>query len=301
MLNTSTVTVHLMGGMANQMFQYAAGLALARRHAAELVLDTSWYRQDVPGRPFQLGHFGVGERVVSEPLARPRLRKWLSRHPALKATARVVGGGDLKVGWYRETSHHFDSAFFRLAPPCEIRGYFQSPLYFQGVEEDLRARFTNIPALSPEGARWAGVIRERPCSVAVHIRGGDYLTQGAGAALAPLPASYYGRTLRILGALLGRPLDVFVFTDDVDHARKVLPEGVRAEHVATPADRPWEDLYLMSLCHHNIIANSSFSWWGAWLGTFSDKTVLAPRQWFTAATMREKNICDLYPDTWILA
>ena len=296
----STVTVHLMGGMANQMFQYAAGLALARRTGSGLVLDTRWQATAPIEREHGLRAFALPDQVRATGRRPWQVPKALRRLPGV---SRMLGGAarhGLYVVTCREAVHHFDPEFFDLRPPCEIKGYFQSALYFEGVEAELRSRFEAIPMLSAPAAEWAARIRQTSQSIAVHVRGGDYLRQPKGAPLAPLNSSYYKQALRVMQGLLGQTAEVFVFTDDTRHAAQVLPAGMAVQMVETPADRPWEDMHLISLCAHAIIANSSFSWWGAWLNSREDKIVVAPRDWFTASSMRDKNSCDVYPAGWIL-
>jgi hypothetical protein len=97
-------------------------------------------------------------------------------------------------------------------------------------------------------------------------------------------------------------LTIFVFSDDPAAAEGVLDFVPAASlvHVRGDPERPWEDLALMTRCRHHVVANSSFSWWGAWLNPSPDKVVIAPRAWFTLAGLRQQNTCDLWPASWIL-
>jgi hypothetical protein len=288
----STITIRLMGGLANQMFQYAAALALAQRRGAELVVNTSSYRSAPPDRQYLLHAFSIPERVDAAPSTADRLPKWLGTSP--------VGRGLLGRTIYREPHFHFDPAVLDLPAPCELRGYFHTPLYFDGYEALIRARFANLPPLSASAIRWADEIAAAGPCVAVHLRGGDYKLQSGAAPLRPLDAAYYERALAAMDRLAGNPLPRFVFTDDPDFARALLPPGGRVRLVETPKDAPWEDLHLMSQCSHMIMANSSFSWWGAWLNNAEQKIIIAPRSWFTKPALRSKNVCDVFPESWLL-
>lgn len=288
----TTITIRLMGGLANQMFQYAAALALARRRGAELVVNTSSFRTAPADRQYLLHIFDIPERVDPEPTEAERLPKWLA----------ATGAGRSLLGRtvYREPHFHFDPAVLALPAPCELRGYFHSPLYFEGYEDLIRDRFTKFPPLSPAASRWRAQIAAAGPSIAVHVRGGDYKLQTGTAPLRPLDDAYYARALDVMDRLAGRRLPRFIFTDDVEHARHLLPAAPDMTIVDTPKDAPWEDLLLMSTCSNMVMANSSFSWWAAWLNNSEHNFIIAPRRWFTRDALRSKNTCDVFPDAWAL-
>lgn len=139
--------------------------------------------------------------------------------------------------------------------------------------------------------------------ISVHIRRGDYVQSAAAARVhGTLGADYYERSIRVMLAMLTAKPIVFVFSDDAIEAKRTMNflQGHEIIYVEGNTETPWEDLVLMSLCHHHVIANSSFSWWGAWLNPSQEKVVVAPRAWFTPAELRCRNVCDLCPPTWIL-
>jgi hypothetical protein len=138
--------------------------------------------------------------------------------------------------------------------------------------------------------------------VSVHVRRGDYLKPGTAEVHGILDEPYYRQAIGRIDAVLGREADIFVFSDDATAAERVLeflPKS-RLNHVSGDPARPWEDMALMARCRHHVIANSSFSWWGAWLNRSSEKVVIAPRAWFTANELKRVNTADLYPPGWIL-
>ncbi len=139
--------------------------------------------------------------------------------------------------------------------------------------------------------------------VSVHVRRGDYLNPGTTEFHGVLGEPYYREAVSRIGAALGNGADFFIFSDDPTAAGQVLnfvPKS-RLTHVCGDPERPWEDMALMARCQHHVTANSSFSWWGAWLNRSPDKLVVAPRTWFAPTELKKLNTADLYPPGWILA
>jgi hypothetical protein len=138
--------------------------------------------------------------------------------------------------------------------------------------------------------------------VSVHIRRGDYLNPGTAEFHGILGEPYYRQAIDRIEAALGEGIDFFIFSDDPAAAEQVLnfvPKP-RLNHVRGDPQRPWEDMALMARCRHHVTANSSFSWWGAWLNRSPDKVVVAPRAWFAPTELKKLNMTDLYPPGWIL-
>jgi hypothetical protein len=134
------------------------------------------------------------------------------------------------------------------------------------------------------------------------VRRGDYLNHGTAEFHGILGESYYREAIDRIDVALGEGADFFIFSDDPAAAEQVLnfmPRS-RLTHVYGDAERPWEDMALMARCRHHVTANSSFSWWGAWLNRSPDKIVVAPRAWFAPAELKKRNTADLYPPGWIL-
>jgi hypothetical protein len=137
--------------------------------------------------------------------------------------------------------------------------------------------------------------------VSLHLRRGDYLTPKNRAVFNLLAPDYYSRAIALLLERVGTPISVFVFSDQVDpiHDGGISEKVSAVVHASPNIDRPWEDMALMALCSSNIIANSSFSWWGAWLNQNRRKIVVAPRRWFAETAPRSFDIRDLFPPTWV--
>lgn len=286
------ITVRVIGGLGNQMFQYAAGFALSQRHGVTLRIDTSEF--DGYGTwPYLLDRLQVPEAVAKAPARGETAReRWVPRvFGKEREQPRPI---------YRQPFFHYDASFVDLTPPLRIEGYFQSARYFEGFEATIRERFQPAEALSPVSAAYAAEMAETSVPVSLHVRRGDYLRPDISAVHGTLSLDYYQRAVEIMSALHGDEVHFFLFSDDVDFVDANFRFCPRRTVVRGAAERPWEDLRLMSFCHHHVIANSSFSWWGAFLATDADQTVIAPRNWFTREKRIEMSMVDLYPDKWIL-
>jgi hypothetical protein len=302
------ITVSMLGGLGNQMFQYAAAKSLATRHGVSVAFDLSGYRTD-PLRSFLLDNLQIPEGaedgiVAAEPRSARRLAAVRWRNRAQRVSLRLGLGSLPQLSeTYAQPGFQFDPRFAELEAPVALFGYFQSERYFADISGKLREYFQPRCALSAAAQTAAEKIASSELPVSLHVRRGDYVTSEATARVhGALEASYYQKSLSLLQGIIGREITIFVFSDDAAEAERVLSFVPEANLVPVRGDphRPWEDLALMARCRHHVIANSSFSWWGAWLNPSVDKIVVAPRQWFSAEMLRHYNTCDLYPESWIL-
>jgi glycosyl transferase family 11 len=265
-----TVVAKIVGGIGNQLFCYAAARRLALENDAALCLDLNFFRSDVHyGREYRLDSFALPpHRVVRTRRALPRwvdLRVWRLQRKA--AQAGLLPGRD----WLIEAVPGvFDPRLLRarVTRTTVTDGYWQDERYFADVEKTLRAELVFRPEvgahLRETAARIAGCN-----SVAVHCR----RMYDAAA----LPAHYYSKAIEALATRVPAP-EFFCFGDDPRWLVEQLPRGLRCTVVHDPGPRgEMSDLRLMSGCRHFIIANSTFSWWGAWLGAEPGKIVMAPR------------------------
>jgi glycosyl transferase family 11 len=300
------ITVSLIGGLGNQMFQYAAGKALAERHRVPLALDISGFR-DYPLRAFLLDRLRVPEATSIVP-AEPRKpnQKNFARARWKARIDRVFGKAGLpKLGQspneYREPHFHYDPVFECLGPQTAIFGYFQSERYFSSIADSLRDWFSPRQPLSEGATAALAQIQLSRLPVSVHVRRGDYLNPSTMEVHGILGSPYYRAAIDRIESALGSKVDYFVFSDDAAAAEQVLDflPTSRFNHVRGDPKHPWEDMTLMSRCRHHVIANSSFSWWGAWLNSSPEKVVIAPRAWFTQTGLRLRDTCDLYPPDWV--
>ena len=268
-----------MGGLGNQMFQAAAGLALARRLGTELIIDTSYYAKDRGERGFALDVFPlVGAGLAS-----------VTRHSRAWTKLRNLIALPGAIATYREPDRGYDPAFEGLTAPVRLDGYFQSERYFAAAADAIRAAF-EVPR--PADLVSLQIVAGGPFGV-LHVRRGDYLTAANLALFVSLAPEYYARALD----RLPEDLPVVVLSDDVqwahDHInarQKLFFPGLEGTRSAL------DDLWLMSRASHHIIANSSFSWWGAWLGEPKAGETIAPLHWFKD---NAKSTDDLLPSRWL--
>jgi Glycosyl transferase family 11 len=301
------ITVSLIGGLGNQMFQYAAGKALAERHGVPLALDISGFR-DYALRPFLLDRLLVPEAVAPmrvEPAERSKENfaraKWKARIDRLLGKAGLPKLAS-SPNEYREPHFHYDPAFETLGPRISLFGYFQSERYFNAIAQNLRGWLAPREPLGDAAAAALKRIETSRLPVSVHVRRGDYLKPGTHEVHGVLGESFYRQVFERLESMIGQQAELFIFSDDPAAAEQVLGfiPGPRLNHVRGDPERPWEDMALMARCRHHVIANSSFSWWGAWLNPSPDKIVVAPRAWFVATELSRRNTSDLYPAGWTL-
>jgi len=283
------ITTTIKGGLGNQMFQYAAGYALSRRLGVAMQLDLSFYDKQYK-RKFELAELCIDFEISSSASSDSRSQKarfWHKRGAIMEKS-------------YVEPSASYDVSFEALKSPCLIDGYFQSELYFGSYRKDIIRQYRAKGKITERNKAYLARIKSSTCSIAVHLRRGDYLEQKIASVHGVLTDKYYENAIKILSSMVGADHELFIFTDDPLFARDKWGADKSVVIVEGNDDCPINDIYLMSACHHNIIANSSFSWWGAWLNTHAHKTVIAPRQWFQPEVLRKKNTCDLYSKDWII-
>ncbi len=291
--------VQLSDGLGNQLFQYAFALALSRQAGHPVMLDVSWFpefggrlRKATPRR------FGLGVYQLSLPYVVPGTPDCM-----------VYGTGFL--GWLRKKLHRrrnylrerdADLSLEKLSSlpvPVVLRGFYQKACYAESVRADLLREYALDEAgLNAANAEMLAAIRAAgPRAVMVHIRRGDYLNPNVAAVHGSCGAEYYQKAEALLEEQLGGPLHLFVFSDD--------PEWVlanyRTRNEMTPVavngpDDAHLDINLMRHCAHAIIANSTFSWWGAWLIDGPGKQVVAPASWFADGRQVE----GLLPREWVV-
>jgi hypothetical protein len=283
------VIVRLMGGLGNQMFQYAAGRALSHICGAKLLLDISGYASDLL-RGFELNRFAVtAQTASSDELAafsiysstKRRLSKlWPWRRPEI----------------YREPNFCFDPQFFELKPPIYLDGYWQSEKYFLGIADILRQEFTlSEPLDTPNLDLLKRISAEN--AVSLHVRRGDYVSNPTTAAFHGVCSlEYYRKAVEYMVEIVEAP-HFYLFSDDPNWVKMnlCLKHPCTLVDINQASNDGVKDMLLMRACAHHIIANSSFSWWGAWLGGNPSEVVIAPRQWFKV----NKDGRDLLPPSWI--
>lgn len=266
------IIVRLIGGLGNQMFQYAIGRFAAKTNNTILKLDLSEF-DTYKLHQYSLNHFQIVENIATK----------YDLQEAIE---------------FREKNFHLDGNFESIGDGMLLKGYWQSEKYFVNISDVIRNDFQLKSIISRKG-REISVLIKNTNSVSLHIRRCDYIRGSyPDQILDVLSNHYYLKALKALDAE-EKDLRFFIFSDDPQWVRKnfkIKHPVVHVDH--NTAVTNYEDIYLMSLCKHNIIANSSFSWWGAWLNNNPTKKVFAPKQWFNK---NAKNIDsnDIVPASWI--
>ena len=289
------IVIRQISGLGNQLFQYAAGRYYASRYGASLEVakdpDVKATSHGYP-RPFLLSHFSVTTPVRELTFYD---RVMLSARPASNVARKVLG-----VDLFKESisqRYHFlpDLPIKPGAKTLYLFGYWQTYPMVQAVAHELRSelRFKEPP--QGRNLEMLALIQRTADPVSLHVRRGDYTLAAEGNIA--LPFDYY---LRAISHLKDRLVDptFFIFSDDIPFVREHLPAGTRAVFVDhNDSFSAHEDLRLMSSCKHHILANSSFSWWGAWLNPSTEKIIVAPKHW-----LLQKNsfFSELTPAHWTL-
>ncbi|SDH63097.1 alpha-1,2-fucosyltransferase [Propionivibrio dicarboxylicus] len=285
-----SVVVGLSGGLGNQMFQYAAGRALAHRLNTRLILDLSWFSGQSE-RHYALTPFRIEANLQSAWPSLPTKAQSLISRLSRRWMPRIMG-----VPVWREPHFHYAQDFAAIQSPVFLEGFWQSERYFKDVRQQLQSEFSLRDPMPP--ACQAVLDKIRACdALCIHVRRGDYLSNPIAAKVhGTCSTDYYRDGVSELSRKLKTP-HAFVFSDEPDWARDSLTFDcpMTVVDINTPTDAHL-DLLLMSACRHFVIANSSLSWWAAWIGEDENTTVIAPTRWFLTA---DKDTSDLLPDHWL--
>lgn len=287
------IVVRLNGGLGNQMFQFAAGYALSRRLGVECRADLSSFKRSI--RRYALDCFvGAPKIAVGRdlPLSSRLIRCGI---PAILATkfGRVFGTTRI---FEEQSAFVFDETFSALPDSSYLDGYFHSEKYFANVAADIRTIFTFREPPNAANRKILDDI-ESVTAVSVHVRRGDYITNPHTKRYHGVcSVEYYEKACRMIAERV-QNVKFFIFSDDPDWVRENIRPPAETTYVGhNKDDLAHEDMRLMSNCRHHVIANSSFSWWGAWLNRFAGKTVIAPRRWVADTSVPTR---DLFPEDWI--
>ena len=281
------IIVKLDGGLGNQMFQSAFGRYLSMKLRAPLKLDLDRYL-DNKTRRYSLDHFNVEPNFSTRPE-----KKTLKRLDYISSKLKKIGI-PIQPYWYSEEFPGYHESVQQLTDPVYLEGFWQSEKYFKPVEEAIRRELVVKNTPDPINASWLERIKQAT-SVSIHVRRGDYVSDAATNAIHGVcDTDYYREAVSRISREVLNP-SFFIFSDDISWTREnLLIEGYSVSYVDHNAKADHEDMRLMYSCKHHIIANSSFSWWGAWLNNSAVKKVVAPKKWFR--TLENK---DIIPEGWL--
>ncbi len=270
------IIIQLLGGLGNQMFQYAAAKALSLEKKQQLVIDTTAFDT------YKLHQFGLNTfatklkfyNFISK--SRAKLNKFFGNFTA-----------------YKEKQFNYNADFFdQKTTTIYLEGYFQSELYFKKYENEIRADFEITAPLKEKTIALIHKMKHEN-AVSIHIRRGDYLQHDIHNTD---KTEYYALATQYIETKISNPI-YYLFSDDMSWVKDNFKTNFETHYVDfNDAATNYEDLKLMSSCKHNIIANSSFSWWSAWLNANPNKIVIAPQKWFND---KSRDYSNVLPENWI--
>jgi hypothetical protein len=289
------IIAQLQGGLGNQLFQYATGRAIAVQKQAPLLLDNSWYTKayhDVTPRELLLSKLNTKGSFISF-------------QPKIKCPKRIqrIQQKFWPINpfiFVEQTPYRFDSRLNK-SPAFKqqnlyLMGYWQSYKYFDSIKSILQSEISLKKPLDTHYLNYLNQI-QATASAMVHIRRGDYVNLASAAKIHGfIGLEYYREGMRLL--LNKNPeIHFFVFSDDLKWAKQNLPHSERSTFIQSlgNSDAVIQELELMMHCQNHLIANSSLSWWAAWLSKQSNGVILCPKKWTNDLSM---NWDDLLPNTW---
>jgi len=288
------IIIKLKGGLGNQLFQYAAARSLAHIHKTTVKLDTTNYYYGEP-RQYELCHFNIQENLAQK-LEIHKLTKVKQNKFQKIVHTLLHNHPPLSPHHIRYNKSELYKNFFNLPDNIYLDGYFQSEKYFLNIAHIIRNEFTVKNEMSDKNKKITEMM-QNVSSVNLHIRRGDYVSDAkANQKHGVCSLDYYHSCIEHIGKKIKDP-HFFVFSNDITWSRnnlKINCNDVTYVDYNKP-NEAYEDLRLMSFCKHHITANSTFSWWGAWLAFYKDKMVFVPKKWFA----KEKDTEGMLPDSWI--
>ena len=285
----------VIGGLGNQMFQYAAGRALSVELGQPLRLDIANFAEYGLHHGFELKRVFHCKVDTATKADVQKILGWQS----LPGIRRVLSRPSMAL--FRHDAFVVEPHFpywpdiNKVPRNCYLVGYWQSEKYFAKQMSNIRSDFIFKPPLSNKNMDLAGQIAQVN-AVSLHVRRGDYFSNPkTNIAHGVCNLDYYKAAVQHIAAKVEHP-SFFIFSDDIEWAKKNLKMNFHHHFIDhNQGLESYNDMHLMSLCRHHIVANSSFSWWGAWLNSHTDKIVVAPKQWFA----NYKNTQDLVPLKWV--
>jgi hypothetical protein len=291
------IIVKLQGGLGNQMFQYACGRAVSLKHSVPLYLDVAGF-PDHNDRVYNLDMFNIKAQIATEELIIDLMYKETTLLDKLKTKVlfKTIKKSFSSKYFPEKEPCVYDCSIFNVEKDVYLHGYWQSEEYFKGISNILKEDFTLKNPLSKKSKEIADMICSSD-SVSVHVRRGDYVSNPqTNKVHGTCDLSYYLKAVEIIASHVNNS-HFYVFSDDPDWTKDNLQIDFPVTFINhNDVSKDYEALILMSLCKHQIIANSSFSWWGAWLNKNDKKTVVAPERWFAIEERNKKN--DIVPATW---
>lgn len=285
------IIAKLQGGLGNQLFQYAAARALAERYKTTLKVDFSGHKNDI-ARSFKLSFFNIKTELI----ARQEIVSFKKRYNQ-GLIGKLINKLPFQLNrhYFREPHFYYTSKFLELPDNIYLEGYWQSEKYFVSIEEIIKREVVLKKEYEVPNKEVLDTINQTN-SVSLHVRRGDYVANPTTLKMHGIcTEEYYRQAIVYIKERVANPY-FFIFSDDPEWVKNNLKLTNQYRIVSSEGYTDYQELSLMSQCKHHIIANSSFSWWGARLGKNPEKIVIAPQKWFGDFKGDTK---DLLPQTWI--
>jgi hypothetical protein len=285
------IITSIYGGLGNQMFQYAIGKSIATINNIDFKIDTyKINNSNFIARDFSLSKFNISaEHAELSEVKNFHCSKYLDFIFGKLYQKNIRLSNKI----FEKKQFHFDRNMLAISSGY-LDGYWQSFKYFEGIREILLKEFTLVDELNFKNKLIFDKIIELN-SVSIHIRRGDYVKDEKNNAIYNVfGIEYYHKAINFISKKINKPY-FFVFSDDLEWASQNLSLNNATFVDVNSTKNPEIDLILMANCKHNIIANSTFSWWGAWLNENSQSITIAPKKWINTID----DLDDLYSDTWI--
>jgi hypothetical protein len=278
------------------MFQYAAGRALSLSTHQIQNLDLNDFTGYQLHNGFELERvFNIDKVVKSTSSNIQELLSWRANSFAKKILRRSHFAKLRGQSFIVEPYFNYWPNFFELKQDCYLYGYWQSERYFKDFADIIRQDFAFKIPLDERNKK---VVLEmtNTQSVSLHVRRGDYVNDPKNSNIMHICSlEYYRQAINYIVKRIEQPV-FYIFSDDIAWVKEHLSIEFPCVYIDhNSGSESYRDMQLMSLCKHHVIANSSFSWWGAWLNANPEKTVIAPREWF----VNKNNVDDLIPHNWI--
>ena len=288
------IIVRVTGGLGNQMFQYAMYKSLEKKGKLVKLDSKSFYETKKEHNGYEL------ERIFDIKPNKPTkedLEKFDENNISTLFKIKRKLFGDKKFV-YDTKEYVFNKDVYKLKNSY-LNGYWQSIKYFEGIENDIKKDFRFKNQLDNKNLEILNEI-ENSNSISIHIRRGDYMSPENynmyGCIATP---TYYKKAIKVIEEKVENPT-FFVFSNDMDWVKKNIQINSRVFYIdINSGNGSYKDMQLMSNCKHNIIANSSFSWWGAWLNENKNKIVIAPKKWINREDIDSDKI-ELFCEGWTL-
>lgn len=288
------IITRLEGGLGNQMFQYAFAKSLSKTNDCPLRLHLADKTLSIHNGYELEKVFNVNAQIATASELKTLLG-WQSNESIVRLTRKPVFSFLKSKNIVIERSFEFNSEYMNTSCDAYLIGYWQSEKYFKNNDDLIKNEFMFKAPLSAENQLIAQLILSSN-SVSLHIRRGDFVSNPKISSIHGVcNIEYYKKAINYVSSKINDPV-FFVFSDDINWVKNNLEINFKHHFITNNIKQDsYNDMRLMSLCKHNIIANSSFSWWGAWLNSNPQKFIIAPVNWFA----ENRKETDLIPATWI--